>query len=113
MYTYLCYQVVIFISIGLKGSYHMKCPKCGYVSFDYLDTCKKCGNDLTSVRAILGLVPVIPNPPFLLSSLVGGEGVEAQPAETTPESSEEISLDTEELDITLETEVGEKPEIKQ
>lgn len=25
----------------------MKCPKCNYTSFDYLDTCKKCGKDLT------------------------------------------------------------------
>ena len=24
----------------------MKCPKCGYTSFDYLDECKKCGKDL-------------------------------------------------------------------
>lgn len=25
----------------------MKCPKCSYTSFDYLDECKKCGKDLT------------------------------------------------------------------
>lgn len=24
----------------------MKCPKCGYHSFDYLDSCKKCGEGL-------------------------------------------------------------------
>ena len=24
----------------------MKCPKCGYTSFDYLDECKKCGKSL-------------------------------------------------------------------
>ena len=24
----------------------MKCPKCGYVSFNYLDKCKECGKDL-------------------------------------------------------------------
>lgn len=24
----------------------MKCPKCGYNSFDYLDSCKKCGQGL-------------------------------------------------------------------
>ena len=28
----------------------MKCPKCNYVSFDYLDSCKKCGYDLSQVR---------------------------------------------------------------
>ena len=25
----------------------MKCPKCGYNSFDHLDNCKKCDTDLT------------------------------------------------------------------
>lgn len=26
----------------------MKCPKCGYHSFDHLNDCKKCGNDLVA-----------------------------------------------------------------
>ena len=26
----------------------MKCPKCGYNSFDHLDNCKKCDTDLTA-----------------------------------------------------------------
>lgn len=28
----------------------MKCPSCGFVSFDDLDTCKRCGFDLDAVR---------------------------------------------------------------
>ena len=28
----------------------MRCPKCGFHSFDYLDSCKKCGNDLTEQK---------------------------------------------------------------
>lgn len=28
----------------------MKCPKCNYTSFDYLDSCKKCGKDLIEHR---------------------------------------------------------------
>ncbi len=37
----------------------MRCPKCGYNSFDYLDSCKKCGKDLVefkdrySIRSVL------------------------------------------------------------
>ena len=37
----------------------MKCPKCNYISFDYLDSCKKCGKDLTehkekhNIRSVL------------------------------------------------------------
>jgi len=28
----------------------MKCPKCGYNSFEYYDNCKKCSSDLTSYK---------------------------------------------------------------
>ncbi len=37
----------------------MRCPKCGYNSFDHLDSCKKCGKDLVefkerySIRSVL------------------------------------------------------------
>lgn len=33
----------------------MKCPKCGFTSFDYLESCKKCGNDLVGFKAKHGL----------------------------------------------------------
>lgn len=48
----------------------MKCNKCGFVSFDYLSECKKCGIDLTVVRDGLGLLPVRPAVPFLLGPLL-------------------------------------------
>lgn len=32
----------------------MKCPKCGYNSFEFLDACKKCNSDLSKVKAALG-----------------------------------------------------------
>ncbi|MCI0455102.1 MAG: RDD family protein [Candidatus Dadabacteria bacterium] len=38
----------------------MKCPNCGYNSFDYLETCKKCGGALEvnpRYRVIYGLAP--------------------------------------------------------
>ncbi|GAB4259450.1 hypothetical protein [Deferrisoma sp.] len=38
----------------------MKCPKCGYTSFDHLDECKRCGTDLRDVRTLLGLIVVRP-----------------------------------------------------
>lgn len=33
----------------------MKCPKCGYTSFDYLDSCKKCNNALGEFKTRYGL----------------------------------------------------------
>ena len=33
----------------------MKCPKCGYHSFDHLDSCKKCNIDLVEHKAKFNL----------------------------------------------------------
>jgi len=37
----------------------MKCPKCGYNSFDHLDSCKKCGKDLVSFKKQYGIKSVL------------------------------------------------------
>lgn len=37
----------------------MKCPKCGFTSFDYLDSCKKCGNELQAFKNKFGLRSVL------------------------------------------------------
>ena len=33
----------------------MKCPKCGYHSFDHLDSCKKCSSDLVEHKSKFNL----------------------------------------------------------
>lgn len=33
----------------------MKCPHCNYVSFEYLDTCRKCSKDLTTHKGQFGI----------------------------------------------------------
>ncbi len=38
----------------------MKCPKCSFTSFDYLDNCKRCGTDLRDVRTMLQIIAVSP-----------------------------------------------------
>lgn len=37
----------------------MKCPKCGYNSFEYLDQCKKCGHDLAVFKESNGIRSVL------------------------------------------------------
>lgn len=58
----------------------MKCPKCGYISFDFNDACPSCRRDLTTERARLNLPPFRPDPPLLIGALIGqsnesGEGL--------------------------------------
>ncbi len=40
----------------------MRCPKCGYISFDHLDRCNRCRTDLTGERSRLNLLEIKPNP---------------------------------------------------
>ncbi|MEZ4483639.1 MAG: RDD family protein [Syntrophotaleaceae bacterium] len=44
----------------------MKCPKCGYQSFNTLTNCKKCGRDLSEIQAKLNFGPpaVVTSPPL-------------------------------------------------
>ncbi|MCK4503580.1 MAG: hypothetical protein KAU22_11140, partial [Desulfuromonadales bacterium] len=37
----------------------MRCPKCGYNSFDHFDSCKKCGNDLIAFKQSYGIKSVL------------------------------------------------------
>jgi len=53
----------------------MKCPKCHYVSHDYLDACRKCGIDLLAFKHDLGLLVLQPGG-LDLSLLLGGAGAD-------------------------------------
>ncbi len=37
----------------------MRCPKCGYNSFDHLDSCKKCGKSLVEFKQSFGIKSVL------------------------------------------------------
>lgn len=66
----------------------MKCPKCGYVSFNHLDQCKKCGKDLVLFKEQKHIWGIKPGKLRLDSSL---------PSEVSAfESMESISLPAEE-----------------
>ncbi|MBN1848242.1 MAG: hypothetical protein JW932_06615 [Deltaproteobacteria bacterium] len=49
----------------------MRCPKCGYVSFDYNQTCPRCNKDISAEVGKLGLTSFKPEPPSLLGALTG------------------------------------------
>lgn len=40
----------------------MKCPKCGFNSFEFLDACKKCGSEFASFKKAHRINPVILRP---------------------------------------------------
>jgi hypothetical protein len=104
----------------------MKCPKCGYVSFDYNLSCPKCGKDISSEQERLNLPAFKPNPPSLLGALTGqatGSSAELSVTDSAPvgftrealQSFEDsTAMDTgkvsvessEELDLSLEADDG-------
>lgn len=56
----------------------MRCPKCGYNSFDHLDNCKKCSKDLTEHKAKFNIQSVLlSEAPLESTSLVAEEAVAA------------------------------------
>lgn len=60
----------------------MKCPKCGFNSFEYLDSCKKCGNDLAAFKMSLGIQPVVMPPGVFTGQQAGNRsemGFEQEP----------------------------------
>jgi hypothetical protein len=49
----------------------MKCPKCGYVSYDYLDACRKCSVDLVEFKTAIHLEVIRPGDLDLSAVLAG------------------------------------------
>lgn len=77
----------------------MKCPKCHYVSHDYLDACRKCGIDLVTFKQDIGLLVLQPGV-LDLSLVLGGAGAD----DLFESVEEEVSMHAsdEEFDISLD-----------
>ena len=68
----------------------MRCPKCGFISFDHLTSCSKCGKDIAEVAAELqGTSIKVEAPMFLAGALSAladsAESFEEQEMETAVE----------------------------
>lgn len=83
----------------------MRCPKCGYISFDQEDACSKCNSDLGEINSILsGTAVRVQQPSFLGSVLRQGsrdeivteEELEIDLADVTTEPEVEVELAEEE-----------------
>jgi len=92
----------------------MNCPKCGYVSFDHLDECKSCGQNLLEHKARLGIKsfkrrdpsPLVQGPDSPQELLPAGHNetaIETEPAETEMPEDDVFSID----DISFEEGLGE------
>ncbi len=66
----------------------MKCPKCGYHSFDHLDACKKCREDLRPHKAKLG-ISAVRNFPGLDPGAPLSQDCAQDHAETVPDNAAE------------------------
>ena len=49
----------------------MRCPKCGYTSFDYNQVCPKCNKDISTEQVKMNLPSYKPDPPSLLEAFIG------------------------------------------
>lgn len=76
----------------------MKCPKCGYISFDYNLSCPKCSKDISSEQEKLHIPAFRPDPPFLLGGLTG----EANESQIGPAHSGSHAALEKEADISLD-----------
>jgi hypothetical protein len=85
----------------------MRCPKCGFISFDHLTSCAKCGKDIAEVASELQGTSIKLETPMFLSAALAGYG-------DREGSFEEISMETEVeegVDISMETEFEEGVDI--
>jgi hypothetical protein len=70
----------------------MRCPKCGYISFDHVDTCLKCNKDISAISSkVTGTTYNVAAPSFL--RFTKGESVE--------KGGEKISFDPDQDDYEM------------
>jgi 4-hydroxy-3-methylbut-2-en-1-yl diphosphate synthase IspG/GcpE len=66
----------------------MKCPKCGYISFDYNEVCPKCNKNIAALRDKMSLPSYKAAPLSMLKALTG------EASDTDADISVQVSDDT-------------------
>ena len=64
----------------------MRCPKCGFISFDHLDSCRKCGKNIAQAAAALNGTVYAALAPNFLEGEHGGAADEEDYEDSFPES---------------------------
>ncbi len=67
----------------------MKCPKCGYTSFESYDSCRKCSNDLTEFKKLHGLSALV-LPTAIRASMAEELGVRQADKATSSDSQDDM-----------------------
>jgi len=91
----------------------MRCPKCGFISFDHLTSCAKCGRDISQVAAELQGTSIKVEPPMFLSGALAafseaGESFEEHAMEADVGGGVDFDMDTEEETISMADEAAEE-----
>lgn len=91
----------------------MRCPKCGYISFDHLEQCVKCKKNIKAVSDTLaGTVFNVPAPSFLHLDLSNDEEMESGVAmSVVPESDDDFIDDDLEILADDGSDGDEEPEV--
>lgn len=76
----------------------MRCPKCGYISFDHLSSCAKCSRNLADVAEDLQGTSMETDLSLFLGSVI-----EAEPSETELHEGDTFAAESD-IDLTLEEE---------
>ena len=85
----------------------MKCPKCGYTSFDYLESCKKCQQNLTAFKEKFGLRSLI-FPGRLSAPVPKDDVLSREVPEIAPETATDFGYDLDDAasSVTVSQAVG-------
>lgn len=88
----------------------MRCPKCGYISFDHLETCLKCKKDIKATsEGLVGSVYNVTAPTFLkVTAGPPEEGFDEAEELAEMEQVDEMEFEDPDLEILVSEEEGEE-----